>query len=263
MSMTMQPIIESYNESEEWLYNKQYLFIKGYATGRNFSNTLKALPLARKIHDGQYRKGTVIIDGKEVKLPYIVHVLKVCSTLISLNLPLSDHELDILYATAICHDMIEDRPDIFVNGSELVTQYHLDEQIFKNVRLLSKNSGLDEYELNEYFNSIKYNKLALLVKLADRSHNVETLSVMRIEKLHKYVEETRRWIYPLCSYGKQNYSELSNGFTILKAKIVSLTEATEVIVDMFSEKLKEKDLKIIELVNKVKELESNNGENND
>jgi hypothetical protein len=67
---------------------------------------------------------------------------------------------------------------------------------------------------------------------------------MKIEKLHKYVNETRRWIYPLCSYGKQNYPELSNGFTILKAKIVSLTEETEVLVDMFTEQLLEKDKEI-------------------
>ena len=248
MDKEMKPIIESYNEDEEWLYNKPYLFIKGYATGRNFSNTLKALPLARKIHDGQYRNGTVIVNGKEVQLPYIIHVLKVCSTLMSLNLPLSEYELDILYATAICHDMIEDRPDLFTNGGEeLTTKYFLDENIYNAVKLLSKQSKLDEYQLNDYFNNLKHNKFALLVKLADRSHNVETLSVMKIERLHKYVDETRRWIYPLCSYGKQNYPELSNGFTILKAKIVSLTEETEVLVEMFSEKLREKEREIVEL----------------
>ena len=221
------------------------------ATGRNFVNTLKALPLARRVHNGQYRKGTVVKNGQEVKLPYITHVLKVCSTLISLNLPLSDYELDILYATAICHDMIEDRPDIFINGTELVTKFNIDENVYNAVKLLSKVSGLDEYELNEYFNAIKYNKIALLVKLSDRSHNVETLSVMKVEKLHKYVEETRRWIYPLCSYGKQNYPELSNGFSILKSKIVSLTEATELLVDMFTEKLDEKDKIIADLKNQL------------
>ena len=253
----MQPIIESYNISEEWIYNKPYLFIKGVATGRNFYNTLKALPLARKIHDGQYRKGVVMVDGKEIQLPYIIHVLKVCSTLISLNLPLSDEELDILYASALCHDMIEDREDLFpLGGKELVTEYKLNNEIYKIVKLLSKKSGADEYELNEYFNAIKYNKLALLIKLSDRSHNVETLSSMKIDKIHKYVDETRRWIYPLCSYGKQNYPELSNGFTILKAKIVSLTEETEILLDMFTDKLNEKDKEIKDLKAKLKKYES-------
>ena len=67
----------------------------------------------------------------------------------------------------------------------------------------------------------------MLVKLADRSHNVEDLYNMKIEKIHKYVKETRTWIYPLCAYGKANYPELSNGLTILKNKIRSLTELTE------------------------------------
>ena len=52
---TMKPIIESYNTEEEYLYIKPYIYIKGYADARNFNQTLKALPLARKVHDGQYR----------------------------------------------------------------------------------------------------------------------------------------------------------------------------------------------------------------
>lgn len=203
-------IVESYNVEEEYLYNKPYLFIKGLANGRGFINTLKALPLVRSVHNGQYRKGTIFIDDKEVRLPYVLHVLKVCSTLVSLNLPLSDDELDILYASALCHDMLEDRAELFeYGGEEFIYKYHLDERILEIVKLVSKRSGLDEEGLNEYFNNIKYNKLALLVKLADRSHNVESLSCMKIEKIHKYVAETRNWIYPLCSYGKQNYPELS------------------------------------------------------
>ena len=71
----MYPIVECYDVDEEYLYNKTYLFIQGYATGRGFKNTLKALPLARKIHNGQYRKGLVDINGEKVRLPYILHCL--------------------------------------------------------------------------------------------------------------------------------------------------------------------------------------------
>ena len=249
MEQELKPIIESYNVGEEYLYNKQYLFIKGFATGRELVYTLKALPLARKLHDGQYRKGIIVVDGKEVKLPYVLHVLKVCSTLISLELPMYDEELDILCSAALCHDMLEDCTDSFTSEDDLVTKYGMPQQVLDIVKLVSKKSGANEYELNEYFNNIKYNKYALLVKLADRSHNVETLSSMKIERLHKYVEETRRWIYPLCSYGKQNYPELSSGITILKSKILSLTEATELLVDMFMEQINSKDDEIKYLYN--------------
>ena len=69
---------------------------------------------------------------------------------------------------------------------------------------------------------------------------------MKIEKLHKYVKETRDYIYPLCTYAKSNYPDLSNGITIFKSKIVSLTELTETIVNMYEEKLKEKEVSNVE-----------------
>lgn len=240
MKKEIQPIVESFNIDEEFMYNKSYLFIKGYATGRGFKYTLKALPLARKIHNGQYRKGLVEINGKQYRIPYLLHCLKVCSTLMSLSLPLNNDELDLLLCESILHDSIEDNNGHFKNGGhELVTEYEFPEEVYETIRLLSKYSGADEFELNDYFNKIKKNKFALLIKLADRSHNVEDLYTMKIEKLHKYVKETRDYIYPLCTYAKSNYPDLSNGITILKSKIESLTELTETIVNMYENKLRE------------------------
>ena len=243
-------IIESFNEDEFWLYSETYLFIKGYATALELNQTLKALPLARKFHNGQYRKGEVTIKGKKYKLPYVLHVLKVCSTLISLHLSLSNSELDTLLAASILHDSLEDASKYFPReGRELITDYHFSSDVYDIIKLLSKQPGATEEELEEYFNKIKVNKLALLIKLADRSHNVEDLYNMKPEKLHKYVTETRNYIYPLSTYGKANYPELSNGFTILKSKIVSLTECTETIVDIYEDLLKQKDEEIQRLFN--------------
>lgn len=251
----LKPIIESYNVEEEFLYNKTYLFIKGFALGRNMNHTLKALPLARKIHNGQYRKGLVNVNGQDYQLPYVLHVLKVAATLLSLSLPLTNEELDILIAAALLHDSIEDNDGFFTNGGmELVTEYGFPKEVYNIIKLLSKRSGATEVELNEYFNSIKRNKFALLIKLADRSHNVEDLYNMKIEKLHRYVNETRTWIYPLSSYAKANYPELSNGVTILKGKIVSLTELTETLVDMYEERITEKDEEIAKLKKEIQRL---------
>lgn len=255
MKRELVPIVESYNTEEEFLYVKQYLFIKGYALGKNLPYTLKALPLARKIHNGQYRKGTVTIKGQDYKLPYVLHVLKVASTLLSLNLPLNNEELDILLASALLHDSIED--GIFLQGGrELVTEYGFTEEIYNVVKSLSKYAGANEQELNDYFNKLKCNKYALLIKLADRSHNVEDLYNMKLEKLHKYVKETRDYVYPLSSYAKANYPELTTGVTILKAKIVSLTELTETLVDMYTEKLEEKDREIQQLKDGISQSNS-------
>lgn len=233
-----QKIVESFNVEEAFLYDKTYLFIKGYATALRLPQTLRALPLVRRFHNGQYRKGEVIVNGQSYRLPYVLHVLKVCSTLISLRLPLKADELDNLLAAALLHDSLEDCSDYFPKGGiELVNEYHFSPKVLEAVKLVSKRSGATEEELDEYFNQIKRNKYAILIKLADRSHNVEDLYVMKPEKLHKYVRETRTWIYPLTTYGKANYPELSDGFTILKAKIVSLTECTETLINIYEEEL--------------------------
>ncbi len=67
---------DTYDEADSVKYIKVYMFIKGYALGKGLPQTLIALPVGRKLHDGQYRK-----SGE----PYFTHPLKVCSTLISLG----------------------------------------------------------------------------------------------------------------------------------------------------------------------------------
>lgn len=244
---------EVYDPMEEYLYSKTYCFIKGFAIGRNYLNLLKALPLAKKMHSGQYRKGLVEFNGEKVKLPYVLHVLKVCATLISLNLPLNDEEQDILYTCAILHDVLEDAEEYFPNGGmELVSEYHFPKEVLEIVLLLSKKSGATEEELNEYFGHIKQNKFALLIKLADRSHNVEDLYNMK--NIPKYIKETKKYIYELCAYGKTNYPELSEGITILKSKILSLTEATEVMQEKYEDMVDEKNKQIKELKEEIKLL---------
>jgi GTP pyrophosphokinase len=252
----LQPIVECYNVDEEYLYNKTYLYIAGFAAGRNFKYTPKALPLARKLHDGQYRKGLVEVNGQMVKLPYVLHVLKVCGTLISLNIPMSDEDLDILCTCALLHDTLEDAEEYFPQGGvEYERDYGFPAIVGQTIKLLSKHTGADEYELNAYFNAIKVNKFALLVKMADRSHNVEDLYNMK--NIPKYIKETQDYFLSkngICAYGRQNYPEFSNAITVLKAKILSLTEATEALMHRQEELLKEKDDKIAELERRLREL---------
>jgi GTP pyrophosphokinase len=252
------PIVEGYNVDEEYLYNKTYLFIAGFAAGRNFKYTPKALPLARKLHDGQHRKGMVEVNGQMVHLPYVLHVLKVCDTLISLNIPMSNEDLDILCTCALLHDTLEDAEEYFPQGGiEYERDYGFPAIVGETIKLLSKHAGADEYELNAYFNAIKVNKFALLVKLADRSHNVEDLYNMK--NVPKYIKETRDYFLSkngICAYGRQNYPELSNAITVLKAKILSLTEATEAMLYRQNDLLAKKNARILELEDEIKKLKN-------
>lgn len=214
-------------------YEKNYYFIKGYGTALLLPNTLKALPLGSRIHEGQYRKASTLRKETEEKIPYYVHCMKVCSTLISLDLPLDSREKDLLFASALLHDTLEDHPDKFPNGgTELMTEYGLSPEVLGIIKLLSKRSGATHEELAVYFQKIFGNKLALMIKVADRSHNTESLYVMTPEKIRKYIEETREFVLPMASRGKAHYPELSNGLTVLKSKIVSLIDTTEAMLDL-------------------------------
>lgn len=270
------PMVESYDTNVEYLYGNTYAFIEGLAEGLKLQNTLKALPLARKMHDGQFRKGLQkvevvnhIVDEKgvvsnvsttiSVHLPYILHCLKVCYTLILLDIPWDEKDLDILYTVAILHDTLEDCDEYFPkNGEEYILEYGFPKEVRDAIKLLSKHTGSDEYELNQYFNNIKKNKYALLVKLADRSHNVEDLYNMK--NIPKYIDETRKYFLlknSIVTYGKQNYPEIANKLDLLNSKILSLTEATEFMLNKQEALLKQKDSEIAKLKEEIERLKTN------
>ena len=220
---------------------KEYNFIKGYASMYKMRNTLIALTLALKYHDGQYR------DGGE---PYIIHPLMVCKSLILLNVedrlkewyPDRDihqirHQCDILYAAAILHDVIEDCK-LPRRGRELVDTYNLDEEVWKVVWLLSKPPKVKKwpwsrvYIPEKYFGDILQSWIATLIKIADRANNCSTMQVFDEARRKKYILETIQYIYPLCSKGKIKYPEFSDTISILKNLIVSVCESLASILGM-------------------------------
>ena len=197
---------------------KQYYFIKGYATGRGWFNTLMALPMGRHLHAGQTRRETANMNGERVRKPYYCHCMAVCSSLIAPDFPLPDEKMDILCAAALLHDTIEDC-NVGADGKVLLDR-GVSQEVVDIIKCLSKPSGATEYELSVYFNNIKKNPLALLIKIADRKNNTDTIYTFKTpQKLEGYIEETEKWVLPLCTYGKENYPYLSNGITILKSGI--------------------------------------------
>ena len=212
----------AFNEADTTKYIASYMFIQGFATGKCLQQTLLALAIARHFHDGQYRK-----DGT----PYIQHPLKVCSTLISYGI-----DDDVTLAAALLHDVIEDCQDkLPYGGNELVTEYGIDPEIIRIVALLSKESGLDDHELSLYFDRIKKDPKALLIKLSDRLHNSSTLYEFSLPKMKKYIRETNLWLLPMASFGKRYYPKYAPAIRILKSNIYSLNRSMEIMLKKFEE----------------------------
>lgn len=228
----------SYDESEFWMIRAAYAYIEHYALDRGLRNTAIALPLARGLHNGVHRKSMLMWGGTAYRQPYVIHCLQVCRMLLDIKVPLSREEEDILLASALCHDMVEDIP--FPNhGEELVEVYGLDPRVLEVVRLVSKRKDFTPEQEREHFRKIQENCLALLVKLSDRSHNVEDLYNMSTRKVHSYIEETEAYILPMCGYGRTQYPELEKSLDILEDKIRSLTHVAAVLVDRCEERMQE------------------------
>lgn len=237
-------INDSFNVDDEPMYIKSYMFIKGFAIGSNLNQTVIALSVARRLHDGQYRK-----DG----LPYIVHPLKVCSTLIACGI--TD---DATLSASLLHDVLEDCSDKLPLGSRTLTQeFQLSQEVVDIITLLTKEPGMTQHELSVYFNNIKKNPKALLVKLSDRLHNSCTLSVFTYEKAIKYLKETSDFILPLASYGKNYYPEYTNAINILKSNIESLNNSTRIMIEKADERVADVKKQLEEARNMIEEVRSN------
>lgn len=220
----------SYDKSEFWMIERRYQYVKNYAMEKQLYNTSIALPLVRGLHDGAHRKGTVLLEGEPHRMPYVIHCLMVCRMLIDLQLPLSKEDEDILLASALCHDVIEDI-DLPEHGKEIYLKFGMDPRVYDTVLLVSKRKDFTEEEHQIYFRKIAENRLSLLIKLSDRGNNVEDLYNMKIWKIHEYIGETRTYFYSMCDYGAEHFPELETGIEMLREKMLTLTETAEIFAD--------------------------------
>ena len=196
-----------------------FLFLKGYAIAKQMRNTLIALSVATQFHAHQKRKGGA---------PYIIHPLEVTSYLINLG-----EDDDVTCAAAILHDVIEDC-GIVSPYKDLGEKYNLDKEVIDIVLLVTKPKDYKETDPTEekYYDRIKRNKKALIIKLSDRANNLSTIDAFTKPKMISYVDETKNRVYPLCKYGKAYYPELSNAITIIKYQMVSIVETIEAVYNL-------------------------------
>lgn len=129
------------------------------------SQSKKAYEIAKKAHLGQIDKA-----GED----YIKHPEKVASFVNS------DEEKAVAYL----HDVIEDTELTL----EDLREYGFSEEVLKAVDVITKKKGQD---YQTYLNSVKENKLARVVKLADLRHNSDLTRLINItekdiERKEKY-----------------------------------------------------------------------------
>ncbi|CAM3771304.1 bifunctional GTP diphosphokinase/guanosine-3',5'-bis pyrophosphate 3'-pyrophosphohydrolase [Parendozoicomonas haliclonae] len=159
--------------------------LKAYLNEDQINQVRRAYYYAEQAHDGQMRR-----SGE----PYITHPLAVAGILADMHM---DHQA---LMAAMLHDVIEDTG---IPKSALQKQFG--ETVAEIVDGVSKLTHV-EYEDKTLAQADNFQKMALamardirviLVKLADRLHNLRTLGVMRPEKRRRIAQETLDIYTPL------------------------------------------------------------------
>ena len=105
---------------------------------------------------------------------------------------------------------------------------------------MTKESGLDDYELSVYFKRIEENPKAALIKLADGFTTAAPCILFSNERMKKYLRETKKFMIPMASYCKKYYPEYNNAFCILKNNIEMLNSTMMVMLEKLEEGAKGK-----------------------
>ena len=170
---------------EEQLYLELIEKIKTYHPSSDFSMIEKAYKLAVDAHKDQKRK-----SGE----PYIIHPLKVAYILAELELDMES------IVAGILHDIIEDTEYSYEDIAQMFS-----EEIAALVDGVTKLGKLS-YTTKEEAQAENYRKMFLamakdirviLIKLADRLHNMRTLNYMKPEKQKEKAQETLDIYAPL------------------------------------------------------------------
>ena len=172
--------------SPEVLYNELIASVKKYHPSADISMIEKAYTIARNAHEGQVRK-----SGE----PYIIHPL--CVAII-----LADLELDKETIVAgILHDVVE---DTVMSNEEIRKEFSAEVELLvdgvtKLGQLSYSHDKVDEQaeNLRNMCLAMAKDIRVILIKLADRLHNMRTLQYMKPEKQKEKARETMDIYAPL------------------------------------------------------------------
>lgn len=202
LDVTVGALCDRHPLSVDWQLKDQmfsvdhmYSFVRSFAQGSRARETMAALPYARKMHEGQFRKG----GGK---VPYLSHPLVMACHALALQL----HE-DELIAALLLHDVCEDCVDE-QGGRIKVRDLPVGETVRQTVQLVTKPVARPDGWEEAYYAAIAKSRHATIVKILDRCNNLSLMAgAFSREKMASYLIETEHFVMPLLEVLKHRYEE--------------------------------------------------------
>ena len=172
-------------ENPDELYGKLIKLVRENMTENDVSLVEKAYFIAKKAHEGQFR-----FSGE----PYIIHPVSVA--IILYNLGMDGESM----AAALLHDVVEDTNMTKENIQEEFGEdvANLVEGVTKlgKVPIFTKEEQQAE-NVRKMLMAMSQDIRVIIIKLADRIHNMRTLSFMRPDKRREKAQETLEIYAPI------------------------------------------------------------------
>lgn len=176
----------NYDEIIQQAAEKVFVSMEPRVSERQLQQLHDAYDFAREAHKAQVRK-----TGE----PYIIHPISV-ALICAEELKLDTNSV----TAAFLHDVVEDTP---YTVKDITQRFGEDVSFLVNVVTKKKKEAyktskqVDNYK--QLLESIQYDVRALMVKLADRLHNMRTLASMKPDKQMKIAGETDYFYAPLAN----------------------------------------------------------------
>lgn len=200
----------------------------------------KAYDFAYEHHKGQFRK-----SGE----PYVIHVIQVANTLALM------HCGPKTIAAGLLHDTVEDCQGV---TTDTITEL-FGQEIATLVDAVTKIGAIKFKDEEEYLAS-NHRKLfiamakdirVILIKLADRLHNMRTLQYMRPEKQKKIARETLSIYAPIAH--RLGISEIKNELEDLSFKYLDYKKYEE-IKDLVKQRESDRNEQVHEMISDIESI---------